>query len=365
MRCELPDVPALVAALRSHETDARLRAVDNLVPIALALGPRRTREELLRFLKDKMLLDTAEVCTRIARALPDLRPLIGGPDFYYILLAPLETLAGSDSDDVRAAAIASILALTEFLDVPSFAQMFEKVTENLLAAHWYNCRLSGIALLPTFLRNAGRDTRAAMIARLIRAADEHATPVRTEVARAFGRIIEHIPADELIPDMTTFVLNLSGDKCAATRIANIANLIRLVDLLETVAERPRDDGEGVGKLREKLFKQLLSHSVDAIWRARSEVASRLPAIARVAAGTDFLPLEKCLALFRRLASEKEEDVRTVAVRALPAFVESLLAHQLRRVRGGAAEQVFRNRRGNVGQGGDAQQLRRLDDASVG
>ncbi|KAI5302833.1 hypothetical protein KEM56_000304, partial [Ascosphaera pollenicola] len=70
----------------------RLNAIHRLSTIALALGPERTRDELIPFLDDSVE-DEDEVLTALSEELGRFVEYVGGPEYAHVLLSPLENLA--------------------------------------------------------------------------------------------------------------------------------------------------------------------------------------------------------------------------------------------------------------------------------
>lgn len=96
----------------------RLNAIHRLSTIALALGPERTRDELIPFLDGaqfpgrniKLALTTCgpdsvededEVLTALAEELGNFVEYVGGAEYAHVLLAPLENLAAIEEPLVR------------------------------------------------------------------------------------------------------------------------------------------------------------------------------------------------------------------------------------------------------------------------
>jgi hypothetical protein len=69
-----------------------LNSIRKLSTIALALGVERTRTELIPFLTDT-IYDEDEVLLALAEQLGQFTQLVGGQEFTYVLLPPLESLA--------------------------------------------------------------------------------------------------------------------------------------------------------------------------------------------------------------------------------------------------------------------------------
>lgn len=96
----------------------RLNAIRRLSTIALALGPERTREELIPFLDGtsyyyhgtrrqhltsgiESVEDEDEVLTALSDELGNFVEYVGGPQYGHVLLSPLENLAGIEEPLVR------------------------------------------------------------------------------------------------------------------------------------------------------------------------------------------------------------------------------------------------------------------------
>jgi hypothetical protein len=69
-----------------------LNSIRKLSTIALALGVERTRTELIPFLTDT-IYDEDEVLLALAEQLGQFTQLVGGQEFTFVLLPPLESLA--------------------------------------------------------------------------------------------------------------------------------------------------------------------------------------------------------------------------------------------------------------------------------
>jgi serine/threonine-protein phosphatase 2A regulatory subunit A len=97
----------------------RLNAIHRLSTIALALGPDRTREELIPFLDGLLspsvqitglaisltstdsVEDEDEVLTALSEELGNFTEYVGGPEYGHVLLSPLENLAAIEEPLVR------------------------------------------------------------------------------------------------------------------------------------------------------------------------------------------------------------------------------------------------------------------------
>ncbi len=91
----------LIDELKSEDVSLRLNAIRRLSTIALALGPQRTRDDLIPFLQDS-LDDEDEVLLALADELGrGFDEFLGGPQYAHLLLGPLENLAAVEETLVR------------------------------------------------------------------------------------------------------------------------------------------------------------------------------------------------------------------------------------------------------------------------
>ena len=91
----------LIDELKSEDVSLRLNAIRRLSTIALALGPQRTRDDLIPFLQDS-LDDEDEVLLALADELgKGFDEYLGGPQYAHLLLGPLENLAAVEETLVR------------------------------------------------------------------------------------------------------------------------------------------------------------------------------------------------------------------------------------------------------------------------
>jgi serine/threonine-protein phosphatase 2A regulatory subunit A len=111
---------------------------------AAALGPQRTRDELVPYISEPQE-DDDEYLLVLAEELGGLLDAVGGSQHAAALFAPLETLAASDENTVRAAAVVSYQAVIKGMtpgDVE--AQLLPVLTR--LATGCFPTRVSACAL---------------------------------------------------------------------------------------------------------------------------------------------------------------------------------------------------------------------------
>jgi serine/threonine-protein phosphatase 2A regulatory subunit A len=88
----------------------RINSIQNLNSIAIALGPERTRTELLPYITE-LLDDDAEVLAELATVLGAMLDYIGGYHFCEHIFGPLEKLCLIEESLVRDRAAESIIKI--------------------------------------------------------------------------------------------------------------------------------------------------------------------------------------------------------------------------------------------------------------
>jgi serine/threonine-protein phosphatase 2A regulatory subunit A len=105
-------IAVLIDELRNDDVQLRLNSIRKLSTIALALGVERTRTELIPFLTDT-IYDEDEVLLALAEQLGQFTQLVGGQEFTFVLLPPLESLATVEETVVRDRAVESLRQISQ------------------------------------------------------------------------------------------------------------------------------------------------------------------------------------------------------------------------------------------------------------
>lgn len=97
---DLYPIHLLMDELKSEDVVLRLSSIRRLSTIALALGPSRTREELIPFIQYQ-LDDEDEVLLVLAEELGNFVEYVGGKEYAHVILGPLENLTAVEETLVR------------------------------------------------------------------------------------------------------------------------------------------------------------------------------------------------------------------------------------------------------------------------
>lgn len=168
--------------LRSDDLSLRVSAARKLTTISAALGPDRTREELLPFLSDGVD-DEDEVLEAIAASLGELIPFVGStPEKNYSasLLGPLELLLAVEENSVREKAAESAIKVANSLNADEYRTEFVGMIGRLATKEWFTARIAGCGLIPVAFGRMSNElqVRHFIILDMCRNFDIHIVPNR-------------------------------------------------------------------------------------------------------------------------------------------------------------------------------------------
>lgn len=194
---ELYPIAVLLDELKNDDIQLRLNATRRLKTIAAALGPERTRAELLPFLTDTMD-DDDEVLLALADELGNFVDEIGGPAHASCLMDPLESLSTVEETTVRDKAVQSLRRVSEIVseaskndaDALHVHHLFPLV-RRLATGDWFTSRISACSLFSVaYLRvPADRADLRAEILDMYKSLARDETPM---VRRAASSNIGHV-----------------------------------------------------------------------------------------------------------------------------------------------------------------------------
>jgi len=142
---DLYPIAILIDELKNEDIQLRLNSIKRLGTIALALGEERTRSELIPFLHENTD-DEDEVLLAMAEELGGFVSHVGGLEYGYHLLAPLETFSMVEETVVRDKAVESLGKIGEVLPEGHIVQHFFPLIKRLATGEWFTSRVSSCAL---------------------------------------------------------------------------------------------------------------------------------------------------------------------------------------------------------------------------
>lgn len=142
---ELATVAVLIDELRHDDVQVRLNSVKKLQTISKALGPVRTRDELVPYLNE-FIDDEDDILLALAEELGHLIDLVGGVEYAHALFIPLETLSSVEETVVREKAVESIIKIIQVISVQNIIQFLIPMLQRLSSGEWFTARISACGL---------------------------------------------------------------------------------------------------------------------------------------------------------------------------------------------------------------------------
>ena len=307
---DLEAIALLIDRLKDDDVELRAESNANLLTIARALGPDRTRDELVPFLCASVD-DTDEVLGPMAKSLGELGQFVGGGPTP--LLEVLESLAAIEESSVRDEAVRSSALIASSLS-DSEAEMAYLPFATRLASHdWFTGRMSACGLIAPFLERPGlsettRRSAAKLFARLC--ADD--TPmVRRVAATELAKFATALTDDDDDDDIVALFRSLADDDQDSVRLQTAPNCVALA-----AAWR-----RSPAKQRAVVLPALIAASADRSWRVRWSAAVAVDAT--LTSLSDATAKRDAVTAFVDLLNDVEVEVRVAAASRVGGVAEAL------------------------------------------
>ncbi|KAM5429064.1 protein phosphatase 2A structural subunit [Microsporum canis] len=307
---ELYPIAVLIDELKHDDVILRLNAIHRLSTIALALGPERTRDELVPFLDDSVE-DEDEVLTALSEELGNFVEYVGGPEYAHVLLSPLENLAAIEEPLVREKAVESLNKICEQLSPRQIEDNFIPLTVRLSKADWFTSKISAAGLYCTPYRTASPALQQGLRQQFGQLVHDDTPMVRRQAANNLAKFVKEMDSQVIIMEMVPLFQNLANDDQDSVRLLTVEILISIAE--EIPKEQQSSHGVLLTALR-NLFE-------DKSWRVRYMVADKFEKIAKAVdkevVNRDLVPA------FVKLLKDTEAEVRTAIAGQIPGFCRLL------------------------------------------
>lgn len=289
--------------LRAEDVTLRLNAVHRISTICLALGPERTRTELVPFLQES-LDDDDEILLALAEELgAPFVDYLGGPEHGHLVLPILEHLTGVEETLVRDKAAESANGVCSLLAPEQVEQHYLPVLKRLSAGEWFTSRTSATAMYASAYPKASPPSQEEMLKMFTKLCDDDTPMVRRAAAKELGGFSKTLSHDTLLADLLPAFRKLSTDDQDSVRLLTVDAMIAIAEALE--------DEECKNYLGATM-KSLVS---DRSWRVRYMVGDHFVKLAK-AAGQDIVR-EELVTAYVALLKDNEAEVRTAAAGQIP------------------------------------------------
>lgn len=303
--------PATVDPLRLLQEDLKdedyeqiIQSINRLTTIASALGPARTRNELLPFLTEYIEQDNNdEAHTAIARQLGDFFEFVGGGSHALSLIPLLEKFMVEEEVVVRDAAVLSLAKIIPQLSRADVASRILPTIKHLTAGEWFMSRVSSCGLFSATYPVVSDQMQAELRTIYLTQLCTDDTPmVRKAAFHNLGSFAQVLQKQYLKTDVLPVVKSLATDEVDSMRIYTI--------------ECCADLGK---KLDASEFIQLLLPLIEGLqddqsWRVRQQLSKLMP---KLCESVDVeVSSKRLLPVFAKLLKDKEAEVRCVSAKSL-------------------------------------------------
>ena len=300
---------------QSEDVRLRLNSISRLSTIAAALGPERTRNELVPFLVD-MNDDDDECLMAVAEHIPSLVTSVGGDEFVHALLLPLESLSTVEETVVRQKAVEGLVKVGERCDRASAMEHFCPLVKRLATGEWFTARVSACGLFACALEKVssngnGGEEEKKMIAQLRslfgQLCDDETPMVRRAAATNLGKVAEASVEDKqfINDEVLKWFGKLTADEQDSVRLLAVDDCVSLSKL---VSEEER---------LKSIVPVALKFSSDTSWRVRYAVAQQIYELCEII-GADFAR-EDLFPAYENLLEDAEAEVRIAAAAKVSKF----------------------------------------------
>ncbi|KAI8089836.1 armadillo-type protein [Halteromyces radiatus] len=305
---ELYPIAILVEELKNDDVQLRLNAIQNLGTIAMALGPQRTRDELIPFLNDS-IDDEDEVLLAVAEELANFYEYVGGPEYAHTLLGPLENLSAVEEVLVREKAVESLCKLVTVFNAHQIEHYFLPLLNRLTNGEWFTSRTSATGLFASVYDQC-TITQKAELQNLFAQLIQDDTPmVRRTAAKALGTFAKKMDKKDFLQNMLPYFIKLTKDDQDTVRLLTVEDLLQATSIL-TLEEK-----------KQHLLPILKVLGQDKSWRVRFMVATHFAQLCEAFGLT--VTQEELVDLFVALIKDSEGEVKIMTIGQAPAFAKMI------------------------------------------
>ncbi|TPP67243.1 Serine/threonine-protein phosphatase 2A 65 kDa regulatory subunit A alpha isoform [Fasciola gigantica] len=344
MSSELADeslfpIAILIDELRNDEMQTRLASVKKLTTIALALGPERTRNELIPFLAE-IIYDEDEVLREMAQQLAEFVPLVGGSEYVHCLLPPLEGLASVEETVVREKAIETLRSLAPSFSPKDLGAHFLPLLKRLATGEWFTSRTSACGLFSVIYQHSPSAVRADLRQLFRQLCNDDTPMVRRAAASRLGEFARCLELESLRTDLLPLLPQLTQqDDQDSVRLLGVNACVDFAEVLPTedvlthvipVVRGAAEDkswrvryqlADHITDLQAAVKPQITSQHLVDVYQVRLNIISNLECVNQIIGIAQLS--QSLLPAIVELASDTKWRVRLAIIEYMP-----LLASQL-------------------------------------
>ncbi|QDZ19227.1 ARM repeat domain-containing protein [Chloropicon primus] len=301
---DLYPIAVLIDELKNDDIVIRLNSLRRLTIIAKALGPERTREELIPFLSESTE-DEDEALTVLAEELGNFVPVVGGVKFAFHLLPPLESLATVEETVVREKAVESLCKIAEQMDGGALELHYIPLVTRLAKTEWFTARVSSCGLFAVAYEKSSDEVKQELRVGFNELCKDETPMVRRAAAQQLGKYAEKLEKERLMTEVMTIFAELCEDDQDSVRLLAVGTCSALAKLL------------GKEGSTSKILPAVQKFSSDKSWRVRYMVAQQVNELCDVI-GKE-ITMAELVTVYVNLLKDNEAEVRVAAAQKAGDF----------------------------------------------
>jgi serine/threonine-protein phosphatase 2A regulatory subunit A len=308
----LTPIGVLIDELKSEDPKKRISSIRSLSTIAIALGPERTRNELIPF-ANELLDDEDEVLAILSDTLPILVDYVGGPQFHHLVLAALEKLCYVEDQTVRDKAIGSLKKVLTSIDCKKNEDVIMKMIRGFTSADFHTAKAAASSLITTIYPNISVSSQNELLTIYTNLCNDELPLVRKAAGQNLRDLVKSLSnANE------AGLLN-----CYNTLLKDDQDFVKLylIDALIAFAKCFTS-----AKINSIILPQAKLLAEDPSWRIRYTVAEKIFELGSVLGKES--NKKNMLPYFIKFLQDPESEIKTIAATKLAAYAELLDADDL-------------------------------------
>ena len=223
-------IAVLIDELRTDDVQIRLRSIEQLSLIATALGPERTRDELVPFISETVY-DDDEVLLALAERLGNLIQEVGGLEYAYTLLQPLETLSTVEETIVRDKTVESINKIAQQVSNTQIEHYFLPLLKRLANGDWYTSKTSACGLFAVCYQNCNTSQQQELRQLFKSLCQDHIPMVRRAACNKMGDLIKVMSEEHVLLEIVPLFHTLVDDDQDSVRLLAVEVVVPLAAAL--------------------------------------------------------------------------------------------------------------------------------------
>lgn len=294
---DLYQIAALLDQLKHDDVALRVNASSNLVRIGSALGPERTRNELVPFLEETTD-DDDEVLVVIAGKIGEMSETVGGSEHVHCLLGPLELLANVEESAVRNATLQSAEMVAEKMSDAHIGKHYMPFVLKLATKDWFTARITATGLFHFAYKRLDEGSARTFRSTFLRLCMDDSPVVRRHAMMSIGEMAQMVNQNEVTSEFMGVFSSVAADEHDSVRIQVIPACAKIA---KVVPDEVRVS---------QILPVVMSLCGDKAWRVRWSMATQLPDIA-ASLGKD-ITNGSLATVFEALLNDTEAEVRVMA-----------------------------------------------------